>query len=374
MTPTILATVGHGSTALWYLTRATGLVSLVLLSGTVVLGIVSSVGWTTERWPRFLSQSVHRNLSLLCLVLIAVHVVTTVADGYVPIGYLDTVIPFRTPYRPIWVGFGALALDMLLAVAITSGLRRRIGTRAWRGVHWLAYVCWPVALLHGLGAGSDTRLSVTLVIDALCVLAVAGAGGWRLVTGRSFPPARRILAAMLAGVTLVGIGVVAVLGPLASGWSKRAGTSPALLAQLNAAFHSGGVSGGTSPGTSSTATVPAPPFTSAAKGTYQTSAANAIGQVTVTLTLQPASTTIAPLVVKLNGRSVSGGVAMSSSQVRWGPDSGVVTTLSGASIGASVSGPAGSLHVALRLSLDQADGTATGTVSATKAATGPSGE
>ncbi|HEX4244528.1 MAG TPA: ferric reductase-like transmembrane domain-containing protein, partial [Acidimicrobiales bacterium] len=169
MTPTIVATVGHGSSALWYLTRASGLVSLVLLSGTVVLGIVASVGWTTERWPRFLSQSVHRNLSLLCLVLIAIHVVTTVADGYVPIGYLDALIPFRTPYRPIWVGFGALALDLLLAVAITSGLRRRIGPRAWRGVHWLAYLCWPVALLHGLGAGSDTRLSLTLVVDALCV-------------------------------------------------------------------------------------------------------------------------------------------------------------------------------------------------------------
>jgi sulfoxide reductase heme-binding subunit YedZ len=378
MTPMVMANVGHGSTALWYLTRATGLVSLLLLSATVVLGIVASVGWTTERWPRFLSQSVHRNLSLLCLVLIAVHVVTTVADGYVPIGYLDAVIPFRTPYRPIWVGFGALALDMLLAVAITSALRRRIGTRAWRGVHWLAYLCWPVALLHGLGAGSDTRLSVTLVIDALCVLAVVGAGAWRLVTGRSFPPARRILAALLAAMTLVGIGVVAVLGPLAPGWSKRAGTSPALLAQLNAAFQSGGASGapsgGASAGTSSTAIVPAPPFTSAAQGTYQTSAANAVGQVTVTLTLQPASTTIAPIVVKLNGRSANGGMAMSSSQVTWGPDSGAVTMLSGASIGASLSGPTGSLHVALGLSLDRAHGTVSGTVSATKATAGATGE
>ena len=63
MTASVLATVGHGSTALWYLTRATGLVSLILLSATVVLGTVASVGWTSDRWPRFLSQSVHRNLS-----------------------------------------------------------------------------------------------------------------------------------------------------------------------------------------------------------------------------------------------------------------------------------------------------------------------
>ena len=120
MTASLLATVGHGSTALWYLTRATGLVSLILLSATVVLGTVASVGWTSDRWPRFLSQSLHRNLSLLCVVLIGVHVVTTVGDGYVPIGLADAVIPFRSPYRPIWVGLGAVAFDMLLAVAITE--------------------------------------------------------------------------------------------------------------------------------------------------------------------------------------------------------------------------------------------------------------
>ncbi len=168
MTAIVLATVGHGSTALWYLTRATGLVSLILLSATVVLGTVASVGWTSDRWPRFLSQSVHRNLSLFCIALIGVHVVTTVGDGYVPIGLADAVIPFRSPYRPIWVGLGAVAFDMLLAVAITSALRRRIGVAAWRGVHWLAYACWPIAVVHGLGSGSDARLPGAQVVFVLC--------------------------------------------------------------------------------------------------------------------------------------------------------------------------------------------------------------
>src|ERR1035437_7690940 len=120
-----LAAVAHSGTALWYFTRATGLISLILLSATVVLGIVASVGWTSAQWPRFVSQAVHRNLSLLCIALIAIHIVTTVADGYVPIGYVDAFIPFLTPYRPLWIGLGALAFDMLLAVGITSGLRRR---------------------------------------------------------------------------------------------------------------------------------------------------------------------------------------------------------------------------------------------------------
>ncbi len=181
VTTALVATVGHGSTALWYLTRATGLVSLIVLSATVVLGTVASVGWTTDRWPRFLSQSVHRNLSLFCLALIGIHVVSTVGDGYVPIGLSDAVIPFRSPYRPIWVGLGALALDMLLAVAITSALRRRIGVAAWRGVHWLAYACWPIAAVHGLGSGSDARLPGTMLVFVVCTGSVAAAVG--LATG-----------------------------------------------------------------------------------------------------------------------------------------------------------------------------------------------
>jgi sulfoxide reductase heme-binding subunit YedZ len=373
-----LAAVGHGSTALWYLTRATGLVSLVLLSATLVLGIVSSVGWTTERWPRFLSQAVHRNLSLLCLVLITVHVITTVADGYVPIGFLDAVIPFRSPYRPIWVGFGALAFDLLLAVAITSGLRRRIGTRALRGVHWLAYACWPIALLHGLGSGSDTRLSVSLFITTICVISVAGAVGWRLVTGRSFSPARRVVAALVGAVTLAGIAVVAVVGPLAPGWSHRAGTSPALLAQLNASFQSGGTpsatGGAVTPSTttpaaagegSSTGALPVLPFATTVQGSYQTSTADRQGKVTVLLTMQVSGTN-PPLVVKLLGRGVNGGVAMSSSDVSWGADRGSVTALEGSAIQAELTGPTGTMELSIRVDLNRANGTVSGTVSGTK--------
>ncbi len=384
MTAVMVASVGHGYTSLWYLTRASGLVSLVLLSATVVLGIVASVGWTTERWPRFLSQSMHRNLSLFCIALIAVHVVTTVADGYVPIGLLDAVIPFRTPYRPLWVGFGALALDMLLAVAITSGFRKRIGVRAWRGVHWLAYLCWPIALLHGLGSGSDTRLSVALFVNVICVIAVVAAVGWRLVTGRSFSPSRRLVAAVLGVISLIGIGIFAVIGPLSPGWSHRAGTSAALLAQLNARFASSGTSstGSSSSGTAgtpttapssptstavppSTAAVPVAPFTTSVQGTFQTSAPNRDDQVAVVLTMS-SSDTSTPLVVKLIGTAVSGGVAMSSSQVTWGQETGSVTALEGSTIGATVSGPMGTMRLNMQLNLDQGNGTLTGTVSGSK--------
>ena len=232
MTATMLATVGHGSAALWYLTRATGLVSLILLSATVVLGTVASVGWTSDRWPRFLSQSVHRNLSLFSIVLIGVHVVTTIGDGYVPIGLADAVIPFRSAYRPIWVGLGAVAFDMLLAVGITSALRRRIGVAVWRGVHWLAYACWPIAVLHGLGSGSDARLPGAMLVFVVCVTAVAAAVAWRLAAGWARSVTWRIGGAVTGAAVLVVITAFAVAGPLRSGWSHRAGTSSALLAQL----------------------------------------------------------------------------------------------------------------------------------------------
>lgn len=383
----MIATVGHGYTSLWYLTRAAGLVSLVLLTATVVMGIISSVGWTTERWPRFLSQSLHRNVSLLCLILIGIHVVTTVVDGFVPIGFLDAVLPFRSPYRPLWLGFGALALDLLLAVAITSGLRRRIGSHAWRAVHWLAYVCWPIALLHGLGSGSDSRLSLALFINVLCAASLVAAVGWRLVTGQEFPLGRRVALAGAGAFSLLAIGIVAVLGPLASGWAHRAGTSPALLAQLNAAFKSPsrgsssatGATAATAPSSTSSTQVPASatggppaaPFSISVSGTYLTSAANQSGQVHVVLTMQQAGSK-SPLVVKLLGAAVNGGVAMSSGEVSWGASTGTITALQGSTIAAALQGSKGSLRLTMQLSLDQSSDTLTGTVSGTSGSAGAS--
>src|SRR4249920_1610729 len=148
-------TVGT-SQALWYLTRGTGLVALVLLTGSVALGVTTTVGWSTPRWPRFVTLGLHRNLSLLAVAFLGVHVASTVVDGFAPIGWLDVVLPFHSPYRPIWLGLGAVAVDLLIAVTITSLLRRYLSLILWRVVHWTTWLAWPVALLHGLGTGSDT--------------------------------------------------------------------------------------------------------------------------------------------------------------------------------------------------------------------------
>ena len=132
-----------GPTILWYLARGSGLAALVVLTLSVVLGIVTSVRWTNPRWPRFVIELLHRNSSLLAFALIVVHVAAVVLDGFAPIGWKDAVIPFASPYRPLWLGLGSVAFDLLVAILVTSLLRHRIGHRTWRFVHWFAYACWP---------------------------------------------------------------------------------------------------------------------------------------------------------------------------------------------------------------------------------------
>ena len=359
MTAGMLATVGHGSTALWYLTRATGLVSLILLSAGVVLGTVASVGWTSDRWPRFLSQSLHRNLSLFCIVLIGVHVVTTVGDGYVPIGLMDAIIPFRSAYRPIWVGLGAVAFDMLLAVAITSALRRRIGVAVWRGIHWLAYACWPIAVMHGLGSGSDPRLPGAMLVFVVCVAAVAAAVAWRLAAGWARSMTWRIGGGVTGVAVLVVITAFAAAGPLRPGWSHRAGTSSALLSQLSG-------SASASYASTPTSTTPSTPFETTVSGTVATSPPDQEGNAEVRLTMQLADTSV-PLQVRIIGPAVNGGVALHRSEVTFGQLSGQVTSLDGSTIGAFVTGPAGALNLTMHLSLNSGGGTLTGQLSGSAA-------
>ena len=170
----------HGP-GLWYATRATGLVTLLLLTVSVLLGILTAGRFSTQRWPRFLSQGLHRNVSLLVLVFLALHVSTTVIDTYTSIPLTAAFIPFASSYKAAWLSLGAVALDMLIALIATSLLRARIGHRAWRRVHWLAYACWPVAVAHGLGTGTDRNATWVFALTVACAVSVLGFGAWRLV-------------------------------------------------------------------------------------------------------------------------------------------------------------------------------------------------
>lgn len=170
---------------LWFASRGSGIVSLILLTAVTVLGLISVVRWQRPSWPRFLTADLHANLALLSVVFVAVHIVAAILDPFAQLGISAAVIPFASSYRPVWVGLGVISLYLFVAMIITSLLRERIGQRAWRAVHWVAYAAWPMAVLHGAGSGSDAFATWMLVIQIVCVVAVVVALLLRLLVARS---------------------------------------------------------------------------------------------------------------------------------------------------------------------------------------------
>jgi hypothetical protein len=225
---TLLA--GSSPSALWYLTRGSGVVALLLLTASICLGIATTMRWRTGGMPRFAVAGLHRSLTLIAVVFVALHVATTVLDGFAPIGWKDALVPFLSPYRPIWLGLGAVAFDLLLALVITSLLRARLGYRLWRATHWLAYASWPVALMHSLGTGSDARAGWLQELALACTLAVALMLAARFALGSGSADRRLAAAAASIGV-LLAIGIWYRGGPAAHGWAARAGTPTSLLAR-----------------------------------------------------------------------------------------------------------------------------------------------
>jgi len=252
---TVAATNTH---ALWYLARGTGAVSLLLLTTGLVLGITTSLGWRTRRLPRFLVAGLHRSVTLLAIAFVAVHALSSVVDAYVPIRLVDVLVPFVSAYRPLWLGLGAVAFDLLLALIVTSLLRARIGVRTWRAVHWLAYAAWPVALVHGLGTGSDAHAGWLQALTVGCIVAVAATVLWRAAAASA--AALPVRASAVAGALAVPVATLAwaKTGPLASGWANRAGTPSRLLAARS--------SGTSSLASASPATLPAGSFTASLSG------------------------------------------------------------------------------------------------------------
>jgi predicted ferric reductase len=235
MTTLIPPLATYGPSLDWYLTRSTGAVALLLLSVAVALGVADVRRFSTPSWPRFVVDALHRNVSLLALVFLVLHILTAVLDSFTSISLVAAFIPFVGSYRPFWLGLGAVAFDLLLAVILTSLLRARVGPRAWRATHWLVYACWPVALLHTLGTGSDVQTTWLLALSVFCLALVLGAVLARALPGfsRECAPGRGLA---IGSAFAFALGLVLWLpsGPLGSEWARRSGTPSTLLGHPSA--------------------------------------------------------------------------------------------------------------------------------------------
>jgi Ferric reductase like transmembrane component len=301
-----------GPSPLWYLSRGTGAIALVLLSTTVVLGISGTLRWRPGmRTPRFVVDGLHRNVSLLVVVLLAVHILTALLDPFAHLRVIDAFVPLASHYRPLWLGFGALAFDLLIALTVTSLLRARLGLRVWRAVHWAAYVCWPVAVLHGLGTGTDARSVWLQVLTAVCVGGVVIAMGARLLRDWPARAGMRAGGLGLVGAALVGVVVFAIQGPLAQGWARRAGTPAPLLTASRTPVARRGA------GAAATLRLP---FTASLSGTAKQFTSPADGRIRLDIAAQIRAAAPGRLDLRLFGRPLAGGgLAMSASSVALGP-------------------------------------------------------
>jgi sulfoxide reductase heme-binding subunit YedZ len=160
--------------------QITGLISLVLLTAVVMLGILVNRQGRLPGLSAFAGLSLHRFTSLLAVGFLALHILTAVAEPLAGVGLAAAIIPFVAADKPFWLGLGTVSFDLMAALIVTSLLRRHIGRRCWRAVHWLAYACWPAALAHSIGSNPDMRSGRLLDLAAACIVAVLAAAGWRL--------------------------------------------------------------------------------------------------------------------------------------------------------------------------------------------------
>ena len=345
--------------ALWYLTRGTGVVSLLLLTAVLVLGVLGTTRWRSERWPRFLVAGLHRNLTLFAIAFLVVHVVTTVVDGYAPIRLVDAIVPFISPYRPIWLGLGALAFDLLLALTVTSLLRARVGLRAWRAVHWLAYAAWPLALVHGLGTGSDSRVGWLAILTLCCAAAVAAAVVVRLLRADARPRLR-----IAAGVATFAVAALVLgwyrSGPAQPGWAARAGTPTSILRRSAASA---------APSPVAVRTTMPSSFDGKLVGSLARNS-DGLGDVGIAIGGNVTGGAVeGVLKLTLWGQGSDGGVALTDSRVTFQPVgvsgsySGQVVGLDGNLVQADVTNSAGdTVRLTISLQIDSTTGSVTGTV------------
>ncbi len=357
--------LGSSGSAYWFLTRGSGVVTLVLLTTSVCLGVLTSLRWRSARLPRFLVSGLHRNVTLLAVVFLAIHVLTTLLDAYAPINLQDAFIPFLSPYRPIWLGLGALSCDLIAAVVVTSLLRVRFGYGIWRMTHWLAYASWPLALAHSLGTGSDVRTSWLPLLAFICVGGVALSVFARLIYAPYDLPVR----ATIAGAAFIAAAALFLWyqsGPGQPGWAAKAGTPTRLMSSASRTHVTGSRA---ITAVSQSRTQMPNSFTGRLTGQLTESASDGQGLVTLHIDSAVRGGLRGTLRLALRGFPTDdGGVTMTSSGVAFAAKGtpvfeGSIVGLNGTSVDAKVTSSLGRTYrLTLNLNVNNNTNAVTGTV------------
>ena len=348
----------------WDAARAAGLISYVLLTTAVALGLVLRNRWQSTRWPRLVTNELHGYVSLLALVFIAVHVLAVAIDPFTHFGLAAVLVPFANTYRPVWMSLGIVALYLLLAVWISSRLRRRIGHRLWRQIHVLAFAVYASATLHGLGTGSDTRTIWAGALYATSVALVGSLLAVRLLAPAGRDAVRRPLVAGAAAAAALAVAAWSLGGPFAAGWSARAGGTAA-----QAAVASPRPSVARRPVVQPPTAVVQAPFTARYAGRLTVEPVNDRGRLTVRIDGALSGGTRDHLEILIHGIPLQdGGVAMEQSRVRMGTTTalyqGEITSLDGMRLVAAVRSPRQQLRLGLVLRISH-DGAVVGQVHGT---------
>jgi len=215
------------SPAAWYAARAAGVAAYLLLSVAVVLGLTMARKTSIRRWPKFALEDVHRFVGLLVGTFIAIHIVTIAIDSWLPFSVGAIIVPFVSTYRPLWVAFGVVAAELLLALAIANHYRDQLSYRFWRRAHYLNFVVWTFATVHGIASGTDRSAPWLLGIYGVATASVGAAIVWRLTRGLG--SRRSIPAIALGGGALATLVVGLGAGPLhfrPKPWNAAAFTEP----------------------------------------------------------------------------------------------------------------------------------------------------
>lgn len=183
---------------LWYITRATGFVALILFTLVVSLGmlVANRIGGTVV--GRFEINELHRSVSVVALVFLVIHILTTLLDSFVATGWFSAIIPFASQYRRVYVAIGAVAFDLILAVWVSSLLKVRVKNATWRYIHWLSWLAFASAIAHAYLTGTDAKRGVGLAVVAACALTVLCTASWRYLARPTRAAGRTALSPLAA--------------------------------------------------------------------------------------------------------------------------------------------------------------------------------